>query len=41
MEAHALALKQGDRIVIPADANFSSYLTNGNAPEEAEAQEAT
>jgi len=41
IEAYGRTLKQGDRIVIPADANFFRYLTDGSAPEAAEAQGAT
>ena len=33
LEAYALALKQGDRIVIPTDADFFRYLTDPSAPQ--------
>ena len=39
LEAYAQSLKAGDRIVIPADANFFRYLTGNSNPAEAEVQE--
>ncbi len=34
-EAYAKALKQGDTVVVPADADFFNYLTRGGMPRSA------
>jgi membrane protease subunit HflC len=41
IEAYGRTLKQGDRLVVPADANFFRYLIDGSALEEAETQGTT